>query len=155
MGYRSRFSFGGLTYREMFAAMTKGERFFCWLALVNFGSFIIVSLVLGGDALNGTARDGHYYLDQKGTYTEVSRGVFVYSVIHALSLFVTHPLAIVTMFKARSRVRRSASGYRVYTSSHVHSFQFIRRSRDLGFSVAQIETFRRCKEQRRHRAGNA
>ncbi len=34
---------------------------------------------------------------------------------------------------------RTASGYRVYTSSDVHSLQFIRRSRDLGFSVAQIE----------------
>ncbi len=36
-------------------------------------------------------------------------------------------------------VERTASGYRVYTSSDVHSLQFIRRSRDLGFSVAQIE----------------
>ncbi len=34
---------------------------------------------------------------------------------------------------------RTASGYRVYTGSDVHSLQFIRRSRDLGFSVAQIE----------------
>ncbi len=34
---------------------------------------------------------------------------------------------------------RTASGYRVYTSSDVHSLQFIRRSRDLGFSVPQIE----------------
>lgn len=34
---------------------------------------------------------------------------------------------------------RTASGYRVYTSRDVHDLQFIRRSRDLGFSVAQIE----------------
>ena len=34
---------------------------------------------------------------------------------------------------------RTASGYRVYTSSDVHTLQFIRRSRDLGFSVAQIK----------------
>jgi Cu(I)-responsive transcriptional regulator len=34
---------------------------------------------------------------------------------------------------------RTASGYRVYTSNDVHTLQFIRRSRDLGFSVAQIQ----------------
>lgn len=34
---------------------------------------------------------------------------------------------------------RTASGYRVYTKNEVHTLQFIRRSRDLGFSVAQIE----------------
>ena len=33
---------------------------------------------------------------------------------------------------------RTASGYRVYTSNDVHTLQFIRRSRDLGFSVSQI-----------------
>lgn len=36
-------------------------------------------------------------------------------------------------------VGRTASGYRVYTSNDVHTLQFIRRSRDLGFSVAQIQ----------------
>lgn len=35
---------------------------------------------------------------------------------------------------------RTASGYRVYTASDVHTLQFIRRSRDLGFSVSQIES---------------
>lgn len=34
---------------------------------------------------------------------------------------------------------RTASGYRVYTASDVHTLKFIRRSRDLGFSVDQIQ----------------
>lgn len=34
---------------------------------------------------------------------------------------------------------RTAAGYRVYTKADVHTLQFIRRSRDLGFSVSQIE----------------
>ncbi len=34
---------------------------------------------------------------------------------------------------------RTASGYRVYGDRDVHTLKFIRRSRDLGFSVEQIQ----------------
>lgn len=34
---------------------------------------------------------------------------------------------------------RSAAGYRVYSSNDVYTLQFVRRARDLGFSVSQIE----------------
>lgn len=36
-------------------------------------------------------------------------------------------------------VARTANGYRVYSEPAVHTLGFIRRARDLGFSVAEIE----------------
>jgi len=36
------------------------------------------------------------------------------------------------------RVARTDSGYRQYSQADVHTLQFIKRSRDLGFSMAEI-----------------
>ena len=36
------------------------------------------------------------------------------------------------------QVHRSDSGYRQYTDAEVHTLRFIKRSRDLGFSMAEI-----------------
>jgi hypothetical protein len=64
------------------------------LALVNFAAFFCIALLIGGDALNGHSDAGHYYLNNHGRLTEVSRAVFTYSKWHAISVLVTHPLAI-------------------------------------------------------------
>ncbi|MET1113337.1 MAG: Cu(I)-responsive transcriptional regulator [Comamonas sp.] len=39
-----------------------------------------------------------------------------------------------------ARVARSDSGYRQYSAADVHALRFIRRSRDLGFSIEEITT---------------
>jgi len=36
-------------------------------------------------------------------------------------------------------VHRSDNGYRMYTEADVHTLQFIRRGRDLGFSIEEIQ----------------
>jgi hypothetical protein len=64
--------------------------------MLNFAIFFVVAQFIGGDAVNGFARDGHYYLNNKGHFTEVSRSVFMYSKWHVYSLFITHPLGIVS-----------------------------------------------------------
>jgi MerR family transcriptional regulator, copper efflux regulator len=38
------------------------------------------------------------------------------------------------------KTRRTMSGYRIYGESDVHMLRFIRRARDLGFSLAEIKT---------------
>ena len=48
---------------------------------------------------------------------------------------------------------RTGSGYRVYSSTEVQMLRFIRRSRDLGFSVEKIEELLALwRDRRRHRA---
>jgi hypothetical protein len=60
----------------------------------NFAAFFAAAVALGGDAVNGCIRDGHYFLAEHGHYTPVSYQVFLYSRWHAYSVFVTQPLAL-------------------------------------------------------------
>jgi hypothetical protein len=72
------------------------RRWLPWLALLglvvgfaNFLWFARESADLGGDALNGFIRDGHYYIAKGRATTEVSRATWEWSRIHAVSFFVT------------------------------------------------------------------
>jgi hypothetical protein len=65
------------------------------VAIINFAVFFVIAIIIGGDALNGHETAGHYYLANHGALTEVSYFVFIYSKIHAISLFITHPLAMI------------------------------------------------------------
>jgi Cu(I)-responsive transcriptional regulator len=46
-------------------------------------------------------------------------------------------------------VSRTESGYRQYTDKEVHTLRFIRRSRDLGFSMAEIAELLKLWQNRR------
>ena len=59
------------------------------VAIVNFVIFVFVALNIGGDAINGTAVDGHYFLSSKGRLTDVSQLLFEYSAWHARSVMLT------------------------------------------------------------------
>ena len=52
------------------------------------------------------------------------------------------------------KVHRTESGYRVYTDNEVHTLQFIKRSRDLGFSIPEIAELLKLWQDRRRSSAN-
>jgi hypothetical protein len=77
------------------------------LFLANFATFFVVALYLGGDALNGYAENGHYFLRLHHQITEVSQPVFEYSWWHAVSLFI-----MIGLVYAAAAVRWVAKAFR-------------------------------------------
>ena len=65
------------------------------VGILNFVIFLFVAIIIGGDAISGHAAAGHYYVANHGKLTEVSYLVFVYSKMHAMSVFFTHPLTLI------------------------------------------------------------
>lgn len=51
------------------------------------------------------------------------------------------------------RVARTESGYRLYGEREVHTLRFIRRARDLGFSMAEIAELLKLWQNRRRESG--
>jgi hypothetical protein len=74
-------------------------QFGLFLGAVNFAGFSIGTLYLGGDAVNGSAVGGHYFLSNHGHLTEVSRSIFTYSKWHARSVWFTHPIAMLCAWR--------------------------------------------------------
>ena len=52
------------------------------------------------------------------------------------------------------KVGRTDSGYRQYTDKEVHTLRFVRRARDLGFSMAEIAELLRLWQDRRRASAN-
>lgn len=52
------------------------------------------------------------------------------------------------------QVHRSDSGYRQYTQAEVHTLRFIKRARDLGFSMAEIAELVSLWQNRRRASAN-
>jgi Cu(I)-responsive transcriptional regulator len=52
------------------------------------------------------------------------------------------------------KVHRTEAGYRVYTDNEVHTLRFIKRSRDLGFSIPEIAQLLKLWQDRRRSSAN-
>ena len=79
------------------------------LMIVNCIAFLATGAYLGGYALFGRIADGHAYLGSRGHLTEVSGDVFLYSLWHGRSVFITLPLAIVFLKMAIRVSRKQAA----------------------------------------------
>jgi hypothetical protein len=64
---------------------------------INFLWFLLECRSLGGDALNGFERDGHFFVVRGTQSREVESGAWHWNRLHAVSLFVTHPLGIISI----------------------------------------------------------
>jgi len=92
--------------------MTRRTKVCIWiiiLGLANFLAYTVVYMSLGGDAMNGFVEavpggEAHHYLFAHGRRIEVSRGVWIYSAVHSISIWVTVGavlLAMLTLAKDR------------------------------------------------------
>ncbi len=52
------------------------------------------------------------------------------------------------------QARRTSAGYRIYDAKDVHTLRFIRRARDLGFSMKEIEQLLSLWQNRRRSSGD-
>ena len=71
------------------------------LSLATFFSFVFVATYLGGEALNGKTEAGQYYLSWHGHLTQVSRAIFQYSYIHAMTALVLVPITMIVSFVSK------------------------------------------------------
>jgi hypothetical protein len=90
-----------------------------FIGVVNFLLFILISVLIGGDAVNGKVANGHYYLASHGKLTEVSAFVFGYSQLHIASLFVTFPLVAIA-----SVAYRLTGGERTLSTVEISGVRF-------------------------------
>ena len=83
------------------------------LGLANFLAYTVVYMSVGGDAMNGYIRAEttddltvlHYYLVAKGEPIEVSRGVWIYSAVHSISIWITMGAVLLSMLTlAKDRI---------------------------------------------------
>lgn len=68
------------------------------LGLLNFMAFWMISLAIGGDA--DTVENGRFFVASRGRFTEVSELTWNYSYYHTRSLWISHPVAVLSIAMA-------------------------------------------------------
>jgi hypothetical protein len=96
----------------------KRDLFYCIAAIAaaNFILFFITAEFIGGSA--GGIVHGHYFLIEHGRSTEVSSVVYRYRQLHVYSLFVTVPLGIWALARAR-KLHKRVEDYNPVTSRNI------------------------------------
>jgi len=73
----------------------RGFSLIVYLGMLNFLTFAVIGLLLGGDGLSGKVEAGHYYLGNHGVYTEMPVFIYWYSRVHGISVFVSWPFVMI------------------------------------------------------------
>lgn len=69
-----------------------------YIVFANFLLFMIMRIVIGGDALSGFAKDGEYFVSDDGKYTQVDIFTWYLSRTLGLGALVFIPLTITLKF---------------------------------------------------------
>jgi len=69
----------------------------------NFFIFLIISILLGGDGLNGYEENGNYYVSAQGIDTEVNSVIFHFSKYHAVFTVTSFIVALFLMLINRKK----------------------------------------------------
>lgn len=78
-----------------------------WLILLGLGNFLAYGIgysLIGGDAPNGGVREGQYFVrghfihHLTGQEQEVSRGMWIYSYIHSISIWPSIAIVLLALF---------------------------------------------------------
>ena len=88
--------------------------------------------------LSDARRAGLYYICEEARHSGVSAKMIRY--YESLGLL--------------KEARRTAAGYRIYDDSDIHTLKFVRRARDLGFSIEEIERLLGLWQNRRRNSGD-
>jgi hypothetical protein len=78
------------------------------LWFVNFGAYLIIATLIGGDAINGHVASGRYYLAMHGHLTQVSRSMYEYSRWHTYLLWFHTGVVVVMSVWNRVLSKRDA-----------------------------------------------
>jgi hypothetical protein len=74
-----------------------------WISILNLAAFVLIALLIGGDALNGKIESGLYYVGGGSRFTPVSGTVFAYSKWHALVALGGQPIALAFYLFSKTR----------------------------------------------------
>jgi len=84
-----------------------------WIIILGLGNFVVYTVAygyIGGDARNGKIEDAQYYvgghyIHGPGQFSPVSRGVWIYSYLHSISIWPTIAAVLLsTLVMARPHI---------------------------------------------------
>ena len=67
------------------------------ILMLNLAIWMIVCMFIGGDSLSGKSEINHYFVGEKGVFTEVSLFVYNYSMLHTIATILSAPIFMILM----------------------------------------------------------